>query len=201
MLKRSIAAMLLIVMVLGCSLANAETEETEQPYLVQITEDDPSIGYVLVQLQNSAGLLPLPQEGEYTKTIRQKMTDGSEMVNVLHITPTGFWMEESNCEGQDCIGEGEVTLENRLERIQAQAIRLAESLLSKTRLSDALRSAVRLLSAASWNMATVCRTLVSTCFLPQAMTLWHLLLWLRAAATSCSSPQEEEHLSAPSYQP
>ena len=117
MLKRSIAAMLLIVMVLGCSSANAETEETEQPYLVQITEDDPSIGYVLVQLQNSAGLLPLPQEGEYTKTIRQKMTDGSEMVNVLHITPTGFWMEESNCEGQDCIGEGEVTLENRLERI------------------------------------------------------------------------------------
>ena len=117
MLKRSIAAMLLIVMILGCSLANAETEETEQPYLVQITEDDPSIGYVLVQLQNSAGLLPLPQEGEYTKTIRQKMTDGSEMVNVLHITPTGFWMEESNCEGQDCIGEGEVTLENRLERI------------------------------------------------------------------------------------
>ena len=117
MLKRSIAAMLLIVMVLGCSLANAETEETEQPYLVQIREDDPSIGYVLVQLQNSAGLLPLPQEDEYTKTIRQKMTDGSEMVNVLHITPTGFWMEESNCEGQDCIGEGEVTLENRLERI------------------------------------------------------------------------------------
>ena len=117
MLKRSIAAILLIVMVLGCSLANAETEETEQPYLVQITEDDPSIGYVLVQLQNSAGLLPLPQEGEYTKTIRQKMTDGSEMVNVLHITPTGFWMEESNCEGQDYIGEGEVTLENRLERI------------------------------------------------------------------------------------
>ena len=81
MLKRSIAAMLLIVMVLGCSLANAETEETEQPYLVQITEDDPSIGYVLVQLQNSAGLLPLPQEGEYTKTIRQKMTDGSEMAD------------------------------------------------------------------------------------------------------------------------
>ena len=117
MLKRNIAAMMRLVMILGSSLANAETEETEQPYLVQITEDDPSIGYVLVQLQNSAGLLPLPQEGEYTKTIRQKMTDGSEMVNVLHITPTGFWMEESNCEGQDCIGEGEVTLENRLERI------------------------------------------------------------------------------------
>jgi hypothetical protein len=117
MLKRSIAAMLLVVMIFGCGSVCAETEETEQPYLVQITEDDPSIGYVLVQLQNTAGLLPLPQEGEYTKTIRQKMPDESEMVNVLHITPTGFWMEESNCEGQDCIGEGEVTLENRQERI------------------------------------------------------------------------------------
>ena len=65
----------------------------------------------------ASGLLPLPPEGEYTKTIRQEMTDGSEYVNVIHVTPTGFWMEESNCEGQDCVGEGEVTLENRQERI------------------------------------------------------------------------------------
>lgn len=91
--------------------------EEEQPYLVQITKDDPSTGYVLVQLENTAGLLPLPQEGEYTKTIRQAMPDGSEMVNRVHVTPEGFYMEESNCEGQDCIGEGEVTLANRQERI------------------------------------------------------------------------------------
>ena len=97
-------------------------EDTEQPFLVQITEDDPSIGYVLVQTQYGKGLLPLPQEGEYTKTIRQIMQDGSEMLNVLHITPTGFWMEEANCEGHDCIGEGEVTLENRLERILGNAV-------------------------------------------------------------------------------
>ena len=119
-MKRKITAALLAFMLItaGCATSGAETaEETEQPYLVQITEDDPSIGYVLVQLQYSAGLLPLPQEGEYTKTIRQEMTDGSEFVNVIHVTPTGFWMEESNCEGHDCIGEGEVTLENRQERI------------------------------------------------------------------------------------
>ena len=91
--------------------------EEEQPYLVQITKDDPSTGYVLVQLENTAGLLPLPQEGEYTKTIRQAMPDGSEMVNRVHVAPEGFYMEESNCEGQDCIGEGEVTLANRQERI------------------------------------------------------------------------------------
>ena len=119
-MKRKITALLLVTALLisGTFSSCAETkEETEQPYLVQITEDDPSIGYVLVQLSYSGGLLPLPQEGEYTKTIRQTMDDGSEYVNVIHVTPTGFWMEESNCEGQDCVDEGEVTLENRQERI------------------------------------------------------------------------------------
>ena len=119
-MKRKITALLLVTALLisGTLSSCAETkEETEKPYLVQITEDDPSIGYVLVQLSYSGGLLPLPQEGEYTKTIRQTMDDGSEYVNVIHVTPTGFWMEESNCEGQDCVDEGEVTLENRRERI------------------------------------------------------------------------------------
>ncbi len=95
----------------------AEEETREQPFLVQITEDDPSIGYVLVRMPNPVGLLPLPQEGEYKKTIRVAMPDGSEYINVLHITPNGFWMENANCEGQDCVKQGEVTLENREERI------------------------------------------------------------------------------------
>ena len=119
-MKRKITAVLLVLVFLiqGLISACAETaEETEQPYLVQITEDDPSIGYVLVQLSNSAGLLPLPLEGEYTKTIRQVLEDGSEYVNVIHVTAAGFWMEKSNCEGQDCVDEGEVTLENLKERI------------------------------------------------------------------------------------
>ena len=92
-------------------------QPAEQPFLVQVTDSDPSIAYVLVRMQNAAGLLPLPLEGEYTRTIRQKMADGSEAVNVLHLTTIGFWMEESNCEGHDCINEGEVTLENREERV------------------------------------------------------------------------------------
>jgi hypothetical protein len=89
----------------------------EQPFLVQVTDSDPSIAYVLVRMQNAAGLLPLPLEGEYTRTIRQTMADGSEAVNVLHLTSNGVWMEDSNCEGHDCINEGEVTLENREERV------------------------------------------------------------------------------------
>ena len=114
----------LVLLLSGC-FAAAETAgpaetafpEDEHPFLWEITEDDPSIAYVLVRLSYSAGLLPLPLEGEYTKTIRQVLPDGSEYINVLHLTPEGFWMEEANCEGHDCIGEGEVTLSNREERI------------------------------------------------------------------------------------
>ena len=94
-----------------------KAEEREQPFLVQVTQDDPSIAYVLVRLPNTSGLLPLPTEGEYTRTIRQTAEDGTEAVNVVHLTANGFWMEDANCEGHDCVKEGEVTLENREERV------------------------------------------------------------------------------------
>ena len=96
---------------------SAGSIEKEQPFLIQITEDDPSVAYVLVRMNGFAGLLPLPQEGEYIRPIRQTTADGTEAVNVLHLTTNGFWMEEANCEGQDCVKEGEVTLENREERV------------------------------------------------------------------------------------
>ena len=103
-------------------ITESETEEKteimqEQPFLVQITEEDPAIAYVLIRMPDPVGLLPLPTEGEYTRAIRQTMADGSEAINVLHLTPEGFWMEEANCEGQDCVGEGMVTLDNREERV------------------------------------------------------------------------------------
>ena len=95
----------------------AENNEKEQPFLVQITEDDPAIAYVLVRMNGFAGFLPLPTEGEYTRPIRQMSADGKEAGNVRHLTTNGFWMEEANCEGQDCVKEWEVTLENREERV------------------------------------------------------------------------------------
>ena len=95
----------------------SEDASREQPFLIQITEDDPAIAYVLVRMPNPIGLLPLPQEGEYSKTIRQILPDGTEFVNILHLTPNGFIMEEANCEGHDCVKQGEVTLENREERV------------------------------------------------------------------------------------
>ncbi len=97
--------------------ADSVEEQQEQPFLVQITDDDPAVAYVLVRMPNPIGLLPLPTEGEYTRTIRQTMEDGTEAINVLRLTPDGFRMEDANCEGHDCINEGEVTLENRETRV------------------------------------------------------------------------------------
>ena len=117
MVHKAAAILMIIILALTAGMAGRQENEKEQPFLVQITEDDPSIAYVLVRMPNPVGLLPLPTEGEYTRTIRQIMPDGSEAVNVLHLTPEGFWMEESNCEGHDCIDEGIVTLSNREERV------------------------------------------------------------------------------------
>ena len=117
MVQKAAAILLVIILALTAGMAGRQDVEKEQPFLVQITEDDPSIAYVLVRMPNPVGLLPLPAEGEYTRTIRQIMPDGSEAVNVLHLTPEGFWMEAANCKGQDCVGEGMVTLENREERV------------------------------------------------------------------------------------
>ena len=153
MMKQRILASLLTLVLLfsGClaaaeTAAHTETElpEDEHPFLWEITEDDPAIAYVLVTLPYSSGLLPLPPEGEYTKTIRQVLPDGSEFINVLHLTPEGFWMEEANCEGHDCIGEGEVTLSNREERILWNMViclphRLSAELITRAEAEQLLR--------------------------------------------------------------
>lgn len=74
-------------------------------------------GYVLVSTATQAGWLPLPIEGEQSFPLAQLLPDGAQSLNVIHLTPEGMWMEEASCEGQDCVGQGEVTLENRDERI------------------------------------------------------------------------------------
>lgn len=153
MKQRILASLLTLVLLLSGCLAAAETEvpaetaapEDEHPFLWEITEDDPAIAYVLVTLPYSSGLLPLPLEGEYTKTIRQVLPDGSEFINVLHLTPEGFWMEEANCEGHDCIGEGEVTLSNREERILWNMViclphRLSAELITRAEAEQLLRA-------------------------------------------------------------
>lgn len=61
--------------------------------------------------------IPLTEEGEYT--VKQG-TSGME--NVIHVTPTSVNMKSSTCDNQDCVQQGEVTLNNMKERILGNMI-------------------------------------------------------------------------------
>ena len=82
----------------------------------------PARGYVLVSTSTGYGFLPLPEDEDYTYPLVQTKTDGSQTVNYIHVTPHGVYMEDSTCEGHDCVEQGAVTLENREERILGNMI-------------------------------------------------------------------------------
>ena len=105
---------------------NPEGEEPEGPdrakKVLMLSENDAVIAFVLVSGPEPIDLLPLPLEGERTETIRQNREDGTEWINILHLTPEGFCMEEANCRGNDCVREGMVTMQNRDERLLGNAV-------------------------------------------------------------------------------
>ena len=82
----------------------------------------PAPGYVLVSTATQSGWLPLPFEGEYDYSLKQTLSDGSEAVNVIHLTPDSVCMEDSTCENHDCVQQGTVSLENREDRILGNMI-------------------------------------------------------------------------------
>lgn len=54
--------------------------------------------------------------------VKQLAEDGHEMINIIRITDKAVFMESSTCENQDCVGQGEVTLENKELRILSNYI-------------------------------------------------------------------------------
>ena len=54
--------------------------------------------------------IPLYEEGRYTVT-------RGDYVNTIAVSPDSVWMHESSCDNQDCVLQGEVTLENRDKRV------------------------------------------------------------------------------------
>ncbi len=68
--------------------------------------------FLLIRSKQSASV-PIPLNEDYSFTIRQQ--DGSE--NVIHVGMNSFYMESSNCDNQNCVEEGTVTLENMNSRI------------------------------------------------------------------------------------
>lgn len=73
---------------------------------------NPAESYLVVTTANNTySPIPLNEDNEFR--ITQK--DGSE--NVIHIGKNSFYMKSSNCDNQNCVEEGEVTLENRSTRL------------------------------------------------------------------------------------
>ena len=119
----ALAALLLI----GAALAEApKPEPTVAPTASAAAEPSatpqPAKGYVLVSTATQAGFLPLPEEGEYSYHLEQILPDGTPAENVIHVTAEGVWMEESTCDNHDCIDQGEVTLDNRKDRVLGNMI-------------------------------------------------------------------------------
>jgi len=106
------------------AIAAAEPTVTAQPQATEEPTDSPkpAKGYVLVTTATQSGWLPLPEDGEVSYPLRQLLPNGTEAVNTIHLTPEGVYMEDSTCEGHDCVQQGEVTLDNRVERILGNMI-------------------------------------------------------------------------------
>ncbi len=75
-------------------------------------EKNPAESYLLVRTNQSSSP-PIPLNEEYSFTVKQR--DGSE--NVIHVGVNSFYMESSNCDNQNCVEEGTVTLDNMNERV------------------------------------------------------------------------------------
>ena len=109
---------LLVALVCSVALGEADVEPTVGPEATP----KPAKAYVLVTTATQSGWLPLPEDEEYSYPLRQILPDGTEALNVIHLTPEGVYMEDSTCANHDCIDEGIVTLENRKERILGNMI-------------------------------------------------------------------------------
>lgn len=108
-LRRGILPWLCLLLLLTALPAVAGEEEQSPP---------PARGYVLVQTSTQSGWLPLPEreEDSYSFPIRQMTRDGQIVENLIRLTPEGVYMESADCDNQDCVHQGMVTLENRKTR-------------------------------------------------------------------------------------
>ena len=86
----------------------SSAEETEAPLLPR--------GYILAQAHGDSKWIPLPTDDQdlYITVTRE---DDPTVSNTLRLTKDGFSMASSTCDNQDCVLQGEVTLENKDERV------------------------------------------------------------------------------------
>ena len=86
--------------------AAAQAEPTPAPTLY------PAESYLRVTTATQV-FEPIPLLGDGTL----RLTQGEGIENVIHVGKNSVYMESSTCDNQDCIQQGEITLENRESRI------------------------------------------------------------------------------------
>ena len=74
--------------------------------------------YLLVII-GDAVYQPVPLTGDGDYTVTQKAI-GAE--NKIHVTAESIQMSSANCDNQDCVDQGEVSLSNREERLLGNMI-------------------------------------------------------------------------------
>ncbi len=95
----------------GVNLENEYSEETIDA-VRSYFEEYPAESYLIVKTASGTAM-PIPLNSDNAFTVKQ--SDGSE--NTVHIGKNSFYMEASNCENQNCVEQGEVSLENRDTRV------------------------------------------------------------------------------------
>ena len=92
------------------TVETTETEATATPDLSQVK------AFLVVTVGDKTYQpIPLTEEGYY------RFRHG-DCINIVHVTPTSIDMHEANCDNQDCVEQGEVTLENKDTRILGNRI-------------------------------------------------------------------------------
>ena len=116
-MKKCVPLLLCVCLLLAASASWAEPATEESAPLT-------APGYVLVTTYSQLGWLALPAPGEEDVVfpLWQQLPDGTQVVNVIHLTPEGVYVEDATCENHDCVDQGLVTLENREERILGNMI-------------------------------------------------------------------------------
>lgn len=101
----------------GVTLDVSDGLPTSTPTAQNVPDFDGAQAFLQITVGQTP-LAPYPLIGQGELTLPQK--DGVE--NVIHYTPRGFVMHSSTCDGQDCVDQGEVTLENMNSRVLMNSV-------------------------------------------------------------------------------
>ncbi len=93
----------------------ASTTEVPNETIASILDNDAQAFLVVAMGNNVYAPIPLTGETYY------KLSNGTG-VNIVHVTETSVNMYQANCDNQDCVEQGEVTLENKETRILSNMI-------------------------------------------------------------------------------